>query len=71
MQQAIADQTVTESVKALVAINGFTKTAKLLNIGREAVLRIAGGAPVRLGTIALAEKNLQSLRSVNSPAVAL
>ena len=51
-------ENVRMAVLALVKKHGAVKAAGMLGIGREPVLRVAGGLPVRAGTIAQVKERL-------------
>jgi len=46
--------------RLLVSAHGVSRAARELNLGREATLALAAGAPVDRGTLALAEQALEA-----------
>lgn len=58
MANVVASKGIQERVRTLIALHGITKTAKLLDVGREAVIRISGGVSVRAATVTHAEGHL-------------
>ncbi|MFO0658907.1 MAG: hypothetical protein U0165_03600 [Polyangiaceae bacterium] len=59
------DNRALEGIRALVTTYGVDKSAKMLGIAREAMVRVLAGLPVRKGTVLVI---LDSLRAVNTPA---
>ena len=56
----VAPENVRKRVKTMIDFFGTVETAARLEMSRDAVARIAGGIPVRLGTLGLAEKYIEN-----------
>jgi hypothetical protein len=60
---------VKDAVRLLIKRHGTVRTAKALRMSDSTAARIAGGLPVRSGSIALAQERLTKLREWNGDAV--
>jgi hypothetical protein len=60
---------IKEAVRLLIEQHGTVRTAKALRMSDSTAARIAGGLPVRSGSIALAKERLAKLREWNGDAV--
>ncbi|MCC6902799.1 MAG: hypothetical protein IT377_27755 [Polyangiaceae bacterium] len=58
MNRHRAPPDITERTRAFVDAFGVERAARTLGVGRETVLRLAGGLPVRRGSIALVRESL-------------
>lgn len=55
---------VQRAIHRAVKTHGVGKTSRVLGMSRNAVLALAAGAPVRAGTVALAEQRIERLASL-------
>ena len=60
VEKGVASKEVQDAIRAMIFKRGAVKTAEDLGIGREAVLRLVGGIPVRAGTLSMVVQKLSS-----------
>lgn len=60
-QKAPAEALIRNAVREAVDATSVNRVAELLGLSAESTLRLAGGLPVQVGTLAVAEKNVSKL----------
>ena len=58
-RSVVAPQELRDEVKRMIDKHGAVEAGNLLGISRESVVRVAGGIPVRAGTLVMVEREMK------------